>query len=167
MIGRIEILLLLLIAFFATRTLYTQTVYESRDSSHDTKQLALKKAHIIEINQTAVLSEIEASGIIKNSNNILFGNLKLTSDDVYLTADRATQEGDVILLEKNIMLSRRGGTSYYADDARYNRRNRVLDLRGEFRIEDRLGTTVGHDMIYDQNPQSIRGDSIKANYTIE
>jgi len=167
MISRIEILLLVLVAYLAFRSMQTETVYESRDSSHATKQLELKKAHITEINQTAILSEIEASAIIKNSNNILFGNLRFVSADMHLSADKAVQEESIILLEKNATLSRSDGTRYYSDDAKYDRQSRVLDLRGKFRIEDRFGTTIGRDMLYYQNQKSMVADQIKASYTIE
>lgn len=167
MISKIEILLLILILFFASGSVYVRTKTHDVTESKDKKELEFKTASLREANQSVVLNKVTASTMIKRANKIIFTDLRLNSKDLVLTASVATQKDNMITLEKNVTVKKRDGTSYYATDVTYDRKSTILYLDHKFKMQNKLGTLVGESMRYRMNRNNVKANMVKADYKMK
>jgi len=167
MVSRIELLLLLFILFFATQSFYIESIDNSTKNKTEQKELELTCVHMREVNQSNLQSLIYADRITKYADKLEFENFKFTSREISIQTNKASQKNRIIKLEQNSTIIKPNGTRYYASDLRYDRDSKVLDLIGEFSLEDEFGSISGSGMKYDANEKNVKGERVRATYSVE
>ncbi len=167
MVSKIELFLLLCILFFISRSFYTEVIHETPTQIINQKEIELTTAYLREVNQTSVQSLISADKIIKTADALLFESFIFRSPDIAMKSTKASQANRTIKLEENAIIVKPNGTKYHASSSLYDRDSKVLELIGAFRFEDEFGSIEGDNMKYNANDKKVKGDGVKAIYSID
>ncbi len=167
MVSRVEIGLITAILFFASRGIVTESTSPEFHSSMVHKQLELFEAQLQEVNETAIQSIISTARMVKYPDRTVFEEFRLHTPELTLISHRAVERNDTILLEHNATVLKADGTSYHTADARYHRDTAVLELSGNFGMNDRRGEISGATMQYNTHQQELEGTKIRAKYEME
>ena len=163
---RLEFVLSLIVISLVSVALTFKLDNSNAKKNTFTKELEIKDATLIEVNQEQILGKSFTKSIVSDNKILILKDLTYFADNIeYIQANIAKLDGYMLYLEGNIKVKEKNGYLYETEQAIFNQKSKILNITTPFYATMGENRLEGKRLLYDLKNKKLYARDIKTRFT--